>query len=272
MPARSRELKHRSMDDSSLRLGTALDHEVGSVTNATVQQLDLTYEATFAAPSFDLVQTGAQLLRSLHNSPHPRFRISPSDMHALGGTKISDVRCLISLFAGNGHIEVAADRLAMTFNNIRASADLAICKDCMTIVQEVVTQALRDTSILNASLKPTLFVRLDSENTTATACLSRIVGSRIEAGLGRLGNAIQYPRVSLEVGSTEERWYSSFSAYRNIEIESCFGATGYASYPETGYLQGIDHQIDHLKQLLSVFFSAMNLKVKNAPWQEEVTS
>ena len=115
------------MDDSSLRLGTALDHEVGSLTNATVQRLDLTYEATFAAPSFDLVQTGAQLLRSLHNSLHPRFSISPSDMHALGGTKISDVRCLISVFAGNGHIEVAADRLAMTFNNIRTSADLAIC-------------------------------------------------------------------------------------------------------------------------------------------------
>ncbi len=64
--------------------------------------MELVYEAEFSVPLFDLPGRNTELLKSLHQSIHPRFPLRTRDLHVFGGTALSDVCVRVVMFGGKG--------------------------------------------------------------------------------------------------------------------------------------------------------------------------
>ena len=86
--------------------------------------LDIVYEATFSTPAFRLARENIEVLSILFKHLAPQYSVRPSDMHVSGGTALSDVKARISLFTGNGVLEITADKFSATFTNAVGQQDI----------------------------------------------------------------------------------------------------------------------------------------------------
>ncbi len=82
---------------------------------AAVERVDLEYEAAFFGSGFDLSARNMEVLRSFHEGIGSSYPIRSSDMQISRGDRLSEVRVRISLFGGNGLIDVTEDRLSISF-------------------------------------------------------------------------------------------------------------------------------------------------------------
>ena len=102
----------------------------------SIEWFNMTYDVEFAAPAFDLPSNNTSVLKAFYETIHPRFPINSRDMHVAGGNSLSDVHVRITLFNGNGVIDISADRMSLVFNNLRTIEDLTTCKDCFSLSEE----------------------------------------------------------------------------------------------------------------------------------------
>jgi len=179
----------------------------------TLEWMELTYDAEFSVPPFDLPRRGTDLLQSLYQFIHPRFPIRTTDMHVFGGTTLSDVCVRVTLFGGNGTIDVNADRLSTRFIGLRQHQDLDICNQCIALAEKAFKSILPDVEIGLVSIRPILALRLGDESTDAREHLKAVVKPAVHMDLSGLGAAALHPCVNLEVQNDDERWRAVLHAY-----------------------------------------------------------
>lgn len=179
----------------------------------TLEWMELTYDADFAVPPFDLPRRDTDLLKSLHQFIHPRFPLRTTDMHVFGGTTLSDVCVRVTLFAGNGTIDVTADRLSIRFTGLRQPQDLAICNECIGLAEQALRSILPDVVIGLVTIRPMLTLRLGDESTDAREYFRGVVKPAVDLDLDGLGPAALHPCINLEVENDDERWRAVLHAY-----------------------------------------------------------
>jgi len=165
----------------------------------TLEWMELTYDAEFSVPPFDLPRRDTDLLKSLHQFIHPRFPIRTADMHVFGGTTLSDVCVRVTLFGGNGTIDVTADRLSTRFTGLRQHQDLDICNQCIALAEQALRSTLPDVVIGLVSIRPMLTLRLGDEPMDAREYLRAVVRPAVDMDLDGLGAAALHPCINLEV-------------------------------------------------------------------------
>jgi len=94
--------------------------------------LDIVYEVIFSTLVFKLARENVDVLRIFYQHLAPHYSVRPSDMQVSGGTALSDVKARITLFRGNGVLEVTADKFSAAFNNA-VEKDFETIKDCVSI-------------------------------------------------------------------------------------------------------------------------------------------
>ncbi len=134
-------------------------------------------------------------------------------MHVFGGTALSDVRVRVTLFGGNGTIDVTADRLSFRFTGLRQHQDLDICNQCIALAEQALGSTMPDVEIGLVSIRPMLTLRLDDESTDARGYLKAVVKPAVRMDLSELGAAALHPCVNLEVQNNDERWRAVLHAY-----------------------------------------------------------
>ena len=102
--------------------------------------LDISYEAIFRIPLFELARKNADVLKILHRHLTPYASINSSDMHALGGGALSDLKVRISLFRGNGILEITADKFSAIFKNAVGQKDIDLIKNCAASGMEAIAE------------------------------------------------------------------------------------------------------------------------------------
>ena len=101
-------------------------------------------------------------------------------MHVAGGNLLSDVNVRITLFNGNGIIDVSVDRMSLAFNNLRTEKDLTICKDCISLSEEALHKSLPAVSPRIIAIKPTVFLELNGGQENVANYLARLPGSNVQ--------------------------------------------------------------------------------------------
>ena len=230
---------------------------------AKIERINLTYEVEFATPSFDLPISNVNVLRVFYETIHPRFPINPPDMHVAGGNSLSDVHVRITLFNGNGIIDISVDRMSLAFNNLRTKSDLTICKDCISLSEEALQKSLPAVSARIIAIKPTLFLELQGGEQNASNYLSQLPGSSIELDLSAFGSAVQHPGINLEVDNIEEKWNAVFHAFQDRTKMSFLTLFCSAVYRADGTVHGLENRANHLDQLLKTFLDSIDLETES---------
>lgn len=230
---------------------------------AKIERINLLYEVEFASPSFDLPTSNVNVLKAFYETIHPRFPISAPDMHVTGGNLLSDVHVRVTLFSGNGIIDISVDRMSLTFNNLRTESDLTICKDCISLSEEALHKSLPTVSARIIAIKPTVFLELQGGEQNASNYLSQRPGSSIELDLSAFGSAVQHPGVNLEVDNIEEKWNAILHAFSDRTKTSLLTLFCSTVYRADGKVRGLENRANHLKQLLKTFLDSIGLETES---------
>jgi hypothetical protein len=87
-------------------------------------------------------------------------------MQVSGGTVLSDVKARITLFRGNGVLEVTADKFSAAFNNA-VEKDLETIKDCVAISLSALAEWLPTMTYREHVIRGAAFLSLSSDSPTA---------------------------------------------------------------------------------------------------------
>lgn len=66
------------------------------------ERLDITYDAVFVQPAFDLPQKIHGLAKSVYDGLKPRFPLDMADFQGLPGTTLGDLGLKVTMFGGQG--------------------------------------------------------------------------------------------------------------------------------------------------------------------------
>ena len=223
--------------------------------------MEVAYEVTFRRPAFDLPSSSTSVLKTLYETLHPRFPFSARDMNVTGGNFLSDVHVRVTLFSGNVVIDVSAERLSLFFNQLRTDEDLVSCQECIAFTEEALRRALPDLQFATVAIKPTLHLEMEGQEDFA-AHLSRRSVSGPPLNLSGFGTTIQLPGVNVGVSNIAERWDALFHAFGDRVDVSSWTLIFQAIYQEDGAVSGLENRVNHSRQLLRLFFNAVDLKLE----------
>lgn len=230
---------------------------------AIVEWMDLEYEADFSIPLFDLPVRNTEILRSFHEGISPWCPIRPADMQIFHGERLSEIRIRIALFGGNGVIDMTADSLSISFNNMQIENQAAICKECISLSEHALGRVFSDLAVDTVTLNPTLFLRLGGGSVSARSHLTQVAGSDISIDLSGFGGAICYPCVNLEIESDDKHWNADFHAYGKWGTDPSMITSCRVMYDENGVVQGLEDRLRHVERLLASLFNGIGLEVHN---------
>lgn len=230
---------------------------------ASIERTNLKYDVEFSAPSFDLPISNVNVLRAFYETIHPRFPINARDMHVTGGNLLSDVHVRVTLFNGNGSIDISVDRMSLVFNNLMTREDLTICKDCISLSEEALHKSLPTVSIRTIAIKPTLYLGLNSDQEDVTNYLARLPGANIKLDLSAFGSVAQHPGINLEIDNIQEKWNAVFNTFQDRTKTSSLILFCSAVYRADGTVRGLENRAKHVEQLLKTFLDSISLETED---------
>ena len=228
----------------------------------SLHSMDLAYDATFRSPAFDLPSSSTSLLKALYETLHPRFPLNARGMNVTGGNFLSDVHVRVTLFNGDGVIDVSANGLSFFFNMLRTDEDLASCQECIVLTEEALKKTLPDLQFTTIAIKPTLHLEMEGGEEDFATHLSRRSVSNPPLDLTAFGTAVQLPGVNVSVSNVAEGWDALFHAFVDRLNASSWTLIFQAIYQEDGTVRGLGSRVNHSKRLLRVFFDAIDLKLE----------
>ena len=231
---------------------------------AVVERMDLEYEADFAIPLFDLPARDTEVLRSFHESISPRYPVRSTDMRIFHGDRFSENRVRIVMFGGNGQIDMTADRLSINFDHMQIEEQATICRECISLSEQVLRRIFPDVVVHIVTLSPTLFLRLGDGSVSARSHLAQVAGSGIEVDLRGFGGAICHPCVNLEIENEDEHWNADFHAYGEWGTESSLITSCRVMYDENGTIRGLNDRFRHVDRLLATLLGGIGLEVSGS--------
>ncbi len=231
----------------------------------SLQWMEMRYESEFSVPLFDLPGHNTELLRTLHQYIHPRFPLRATDLHTFGGNALSDVCVRVTMFGGNGSIEVTAEKLSICFNNLISEQDLAICNECFALVEQSLKIALPEFGITTFTARSTLSLRLDDGSVTAYDFLRQVVKPGIDIGLTDLGNAALCPCVNLEVRNKDEDWQAVLHAYDSAVEKSSIIASCWMEYSNSPEIHRHGEYSDRLRRLQEALLRGLSIEMTSIP-------
>ena len=234
---------------------------------ATLESMDLEYDAHFRSPLFDLPNRSIEVLRALHEAISPLSAPRSSDMQVIGGSRLSDVRIWLNLFNGEGWLNLTTDSLAMRFNHLRHSIELTRGKACIALTEHALKATLPTLTAHTVTIKPTLRLRLDAAGGDAGRHLAEVGRTDLRVNLSELGNATVHPAIAVDIENDEERWEAIFDAYRIKHDTTAMTATCRVSHYEGGIVQDLESRSAHLQRVLKALLEGIGLDVSGALWE-----
>ncbi len=232
---------------------------------ASIDWMELTYDAEFSVPLFDLATYNVEILRSLHQQIHPLFPLRAKDLHAFGGNALSDVRVRATVLEGNGTVEVSAERVSLRLGGLRGVQDIAVGKDCFKRVEKALRTVLPKVEIAGVTARSSLSLQLGDGSVVARDFLRQVVHSGIVVDLTGLGNAVLCPCINLEVRNEDEGWRAVLHAYDNTVVQSSIIASCSITNRFRPDRHPYEEDIDRLRRLLQALLEGLDIKMVPIP-------
>ena len=166
--------------------------------------LDISYEASFRNPVFELARENVEVLKIFHRHLTPHYSVSSSDMQAIVGKALSDFRAQITLFRGSGVLEVTADKFSATFKNALWK-DVETIKDCVGKGLAATTEWSPDLAYGEQVIRLAAFLNLMGEADARDNFLHNLIGSKMTLRADDFGASKIYPGLKVEFENSDRK-------------------------------------------------------------------
>lgn len=220
--------------------------------------LDISYEASFRNPVFELARENVEVLKIFHQHLTPHYSVSSSDMQAIGGNALSDLKARINLFRGNGVLEVTADKFSATFKNALWK-DVETIKDCVGKGLAATTEWSPDLAYGEQVIRLAAFLNLMGEADARDNFLHNLIGSKMTLRADDFGASKIYPGLKVEFENSCDKWMVGFDVYRSWVKNEILIVNCSAFYRENGALTTFEDKAIHAEKLFADFLAKIEL-------------
>ncbi len=198
-----------------------------------LEWIELSLEADFSEPLFDLPGRSTEVLKALHHAIHPRFPLRSSDMQALGGTMLSDVSVHLAMFERHGAISVTTEKFSGSFRGLVRDEDIEVCNECILLASQGLASAMPENRISAVATRATFGLRLGDGTVDARSYLKEVVKPGVDLNLNGMVNTQVTPCINLEVHDANDGWKAVLHGYDNAVSPSLITVSIWLSYPES---------------------------------------
>lgn len=225
--------------------------------------LDIVYEAVFSTPIFKLARENVDVLSIFYQHLAPGYLVRPSDMQVSGGTALSDVKAKITLFRGNGVLEVAADKFSATFTNAVGEKDIETIKDCVTISLNALAEWLPTMTYREHVIRSAAHLSLLSDNPTAADdFLNNFMSNKMAFRAEDFGASKSHIGVKAEFENPKEKWIVSFDVFRSWIGGNMLIANSSAIYQGDSAMKTLEDKAAHIQTVFNSFLTTIGLEAK----------
>ena len=179
--------------------------------DVSVKGLDLSYEANFESPAFDVLGQPLVVLKSLHETVGHRFSIGSADMRVYSGTAVSDIRIHIDMFGGHASIDVTADGLSVECRDLRDTRDLDMVSRCIELAAEAIDTTFPSLDFRSTTIHMVGTLDANDRSRSAADHLAKTVRAPLRLDLSEFGEVTQTPGIRVDIESAlEKKWRGSF--------------------------------------------------------------
>ena len=220
-----------------------------------IRSIDLSIETKFKSPSFALWTEGLELLKDLHGRLGLETELDSSDMHYQTGTRLSDVRVIVSLFGDRASIEIRSDKSNTAFKNLKTLEDHRLCRTCIGRAQQAVKATLPDVTELSSNVQMAVHIKFEDRSQFITQRTQSASSAIHQHSFRALGDVIEPPRWHIDIENPQEIWASSLTLMPS-PAENEMILHGYVLYywpnPRLHETVGcLDHSLIVLKSVLA---------------------
>lgn len=219
--------------------------------------LDVSYKASFRDPLFELARGNVEVLKIFHRRLTPHYLIRSSDMLAMGGNALSDCRTQITLFGGNGVLEITPDKFSASFTNA-IQKDTETIKDCITSGLAAMAEWSPDVAYREEVVELTAFLSLKGTDTRDNF-LHNLIGSKMMFRADDFGAPKIHSGLKAEFENSGDKWIVGFNVYRSWVDSETLIVNCNATYQEGGALATFEDKATHVDKIFANFLAKIGL-------------
>lgn len=222
---------------------------------------DLVYEARFRGPLFALAASPVVVLEAIHSRISPKYPISSGDMVVDSGRAVGEIRARVSLFAGNGTLEVAADSFTARFSNPRGDEDLQVIQDCLVLTHDALsTLGGTNRPLREESVTLRIFSELADGSDASTFLKGLFQQSKLLEWRGFPPQANIVPGFVMDIFQDDEKWTFNFIVSQAARSKKeMFLATSIRFFEGNRFLS-IKDKADHFGTLIRTALTHVDLQ------------
>lgn len=221
--------------------------------------LNISYEASFRNPVFELARENVEVLKIFHRHLTPRYSVSSSDMQALGGNALSDLKARITLFRGNGVLEITADKFSAIFTNAVGQQDIETIKYCVGSGLAAIAEWSPDLAYREEVIRLTAFLNLKGEADARDNFLHNLIGSKMMFRADDFGASKVHSGLKVEFENSGDKWIVGFDVSRSWANSDMLIVNCNATYQEGGALTTFDDKATHAGKMVADFLAKIEL-------------
>ena len=223
----------------------------------------IVYEAVFSTPMFTLGRENVDGLRIFYHHLAPNYLVRSSDMQVSDGAALSDVKAKITLFRGNGVLEVTADKFSATFKNAVDENDTETIKQCVALSLSALAEWWPVMTYREHVIRGAAFLSLLSDSPTAVDdFLYNLIGNKMAFRGEDFGASKSHSGLKAEFENPEEKWIVSFDVSRSWIIGDKLIVNSSAIYQADGMMTSLESKVAHVQMAFKSFLTAIGLEAK----------
>lgn len=225
---------------------------------------DLTYDASFRGPLFALAGNPVAVLAALHAKLSSKYSLSANDMVVDSGHKVGDVRARVTLFSGNGTVEIRADGFSAKFVNPVAPGDTDVVKDCVLLTHDALSEIRNGkVSFQEEALSLRMFIELLDVPLDGPLFMRGLSGEAKFFGALDVPTGVEVvPGLQIEFLQDEQKWMFTFVMGRSHRSRKELFIVATTRFYDGTPFQTIDQKVEHVGALMKAAFARAEMEAQ----------
>lgn len=215
----------------------------------SVARLNVTYERPFKQPVFEASKSAAEILGNFYSTLNPTYPLKMSDLTATSALSMGDIAIRVSLFSGNGLLDLSIDKFTAMFEGLRLDQDVEVIKDVIVKSESVLSSSLPNIDFKGTNIKTSAWLICEDGAEAARYVLDRYGAPKVGLAYKKLGaGEIKIP-VRGVITNKNEGWSTNFL----IDLSEMTGAHLFflcgSSYEEGGKYSNFVERSGHFESI-----------------------
>jgi len=224
----------------------------------STELLSIDYELEFTKPKIRLADFANQTLECFYNIINPCYPLKLSDLQWIPSTVASNF-IQVTLFSGNGILQVLPEKFAGRFTNLKSKEDIEIIVQCIPLCEKALAQAFPETKFEKTVVKISFWLKIEGGESTAETILQK--------GASGLGLTIdKFNATGFEhslraiINNQDEKWDVEFLLEKSaIEAYDLFFILNTTYFKDSNY-DSLDKRANHIENILPKLLSHFGLE------------